>query len=651
MRSMKQVLIGACAALLSLAAAVSESLALDCLTAAPIPDKSVCFAEYVPRGTRTVDRRIETWLADAQPQGTAIRSFAFVISIANYPSFPAPDRVLDAVNVDLPNLIKFLKEQQFDEIIVLNDGNATVDNIRKVFDYLISQVQLYRSRFLFAYDGHGTKPFVAAGLPGGMALAAAQGDNDSDSARVYPLNTLQDRLRTVAGFAHQSIALLGSCYSGGIFPPNNAQGENYDDAHRPGAHAVTATDAFSLAWTFAKGGGTVFFDRFIDKVRTDKPDEDDMSAELLVDAAGKVQRGPHTVRLITVVDRVNRALGYPRLNPATNQLYPQLQIGPIAPQKPNQGGAFFFLGYQQNTSGGPSVAVASAPTPLAPTSPTIASVSPSPSPVTTSADAPNWPTFRNYSYIAGQSVAATVTAASTAARYAEPVTFALPESYKIRGIDLSRFNGEVDFTKLRADGLRFVYLKATEGRTRDTMFARNWTAARQANLKVGAYHEVSVCGAADEQFDAIRATVPKLPDALPLALAVEPNIRTTNSGCPDAFTRQVVGDLARNVAEYYGKKPIIYGNATTLSHLVDETLAEFPIWLAKFATKGLEVPTFLGRNPWTLWQVTDRARYQGVAGHVDLNLFYGSDEDFESFAAGIGNAARLRPPQRASTLR
>ena len=59
----------------------------------------------------------------------------------------------------------------------------------------------------------------------------------------------------------------------------------------------------------------------------------------------------------------------------------------------------------------------------------------------------------------------------------------------IRGVDISAYQVDVDMLKLKEQGIQFVYIKATEGRSHvDDYFARNWQNAKDANLLAGAYH-------------------------------------------------------------------------------------------------------------------------------------------------------------------
>ena len=61
--------------------------------------------------------------------------------------------------------------------------------------------------------------------------------------------------------------------------------------------------------------------------------------------------------------------------------------------------------------------------------------------------------------------------------------------FPVAGIDVSKHNGNIDFEQVRDDDYQFVFIKASEGKTyRDEAFERNYQGAREAGLKVGAYH-------------------------------------------------------------------------------------------------------------------------------------------------------------------
>ena len=111
-------------------------------------------------------------------------------------------------------------------------------------------------------------------------------------------------------------------------------------------------------------------------------------------------------------------------------------------------------------------------------------------------------------------------------RDAKPINFgkASPRHLAVHGVDVSRWQGNIDWQKLRGQGANFVYIKATDGGDHlDPMFKKNWRAAEQAGLKRGAYHFFYWCRTAGEQADWFIRNVPKVEGALPPVIDVEWN--------------------------------------------------------------------------------------------------------------------------------
>ncbi|MEQ9573578.1 MAG: GH25 family lysozyme, partial [Nitratireductor sp.] len=76
-------------------------------------------------------------------------------------------------------------------------------------------------------------------------------------------------------------------------------------------------------------------------------------------------------------------------------------------------------------------------------------------------------------------------------RDAHPINFGkvTPADHAVHGVDVSRWQGEIDWVKLRGQGANFAWIKATDGGDHvDPMFKTNWRAARAAGIPRGAYH-------------------------------------------------------------------------------------------------------------------------------------------------------------------
>src|SRR5580765_1047545 len=104
------------------------AMAADCPKS--LANTSYCdkFIVYKPPGS-PVDKRIKAYIRD-DSSDLDVRSFAFLVLVSKYPNFSDPNqRIIKSVQADLPNITDFLKSQDFDEIIVLNDEEATKDAI------------------------------------------------------------------------------------------------------------------------------------------------------------------------------------------------------------------------------------------------------------------------------------------------------------------------------------------------------------------------------------------------------------------------------------------------------------------------------------------------------------------------------------------
>ncbi len=115
--------------------------------------------------------------------------------------------------------------------------------------------------------------------------------------------------------------------------------------------------------------------------------------------------------------------------------------------------------------------------------------------------------------------------------------------YAVKGIDVSHYQGEIDWQGLRAGGVRFAYIKATEGaHYRDPRFAGNWRRSRDAGIPRGAYHFFSMCKPGAEQAANFIAAIPAGGQSLPHALDAE-----QMEACPNS---QAVADPVAEILAF-----------------------------------------------------------------------------------------------------
>lgn len=209
-----------------------------------------------------------------------------------------------------------------------------------------------------------------------------------------------------------------------------------------------------------------------------------------------------------------------------------------------------------------------------------------------------------------------------------------PDDHSIKGIDVSKFQTTVDWASVRASGVSFGYIKATEGGDRvDDRFAENWAAAKAAGVSRGAYHFYYFCRTGAEQAAWFIRNVPVDPQALPVVLDME-----WNHLSPSCKKRPPVEEVHREmrtflriIEKHYGKRPAIY---TSVDFHRDRLVGAFPnyhFWLRSVA--GHPTLKYDPSRKFSIWQHTSTGRTAGVTGNVDQNVFMGGAADWQRFAA------------------
>lgn len=271
-------------AILTAGPAVQAAHAFTCTGApaqgATVDTESRCrfFKRFTPDGTAT-DERISKNL-HLKP-GEKARSIALVLGISQYKN---PDFTIPAAQFDIEHLKKFLIEnQKFDEVIVIENADATVENIRYFLrTYILRRTNLYEGhvRFLFAYTGHGVPVSFPYGDPEepdakkpsvGLALAAIE--SASDYQNIYGLNELRPLLADIAKNAFHVLALINACYGGDLFT-EGAEGGHPDTFFEPGGRALTAGPEDLETQAAPDGNGSLFFNTIIQGIETGDADHE-----------------------------------------------------------------------------------------------------------------------------------------------------------------------------------------------------------------------------------------------------------------------------------------------------------------------------------------------------------------------------------------
>lgn len=209
-------------------------------------------------------------------------------------------------------------------------------------------------------------------------------------------------------------------------------------------------------------------------------------------------------------------------------------------------------------------------------------------------------------------------------QYQEKPNLTFIEQFDICGIDISHFQGTIDWGKLSESlmgrsRISFIVIKATEGETlTDDQFDYNFQQSIANGFITGAYHFYSVKSKPSDQAESYIKCVHLQQGDLAPVLDVE---RRGNK--PLEEFQQDVLEWLRIVEEHYHAKPIIYASTSfRQSYLNTPEFAEYPFWVAHY---GVDKPQC--DVPWTFWQFSEHGYVEGIEGSVDLNVFNGSFAD------------------------
>ncbi|WP_297234018.1 GH25 family lysozyme [Prevotella sp.] len=207
-----------------------------------------------------------------------------------------------------------------------------------------------------------------------------------------------------------------------------------------------------------------------------------------------------------------------------------------------------------------------------------------------------------------------------------------PGGYEIRGIDISHYQGEIDWDRLQnamieKSPVRFIVMKATEGSSKvDPSFNQNFSLAREYGYIRGAYHFWSNKSSARSQAYFFLKNVPLEEGDLPPVLDVEhkPKDKTI-----EEFQRDVLTWL-HIVEDKYHVKPIIYTYYKfKMNYLSSPVFDDYPYWIAHYYVDKIEY-----KGEWKFWQHTDAGRLPGIKGYVDFNIYNGSFYDLKKLTMG-----------------
>lgn len=202
--------------------------------------------------------------------------------------------------------------------------------------------------------------------------------------------------------------------------------------------------------------------------------------------------------------------------------------------------------------------------------------------------------------------------------------------YETRGVDVSVYQGEIDWQVLGSEDIDFAIIKSTEGSgSQDSQFAANWEGAQKTDLVVGAYHFMSFESAGETQAQNVINTVPADAGTLPVTVDLEYYGDFFDNPPTRGEVQTILDPLLAALEKHYGTAPIIYATQQAYDRYLVDAYPDNPIWIRSIATE----PTLPDDRDWTFWQYSNRDRLPGYNGEeefIDMNVFDGSLDDLRS---------------------
>jgi lysozyme len=208
-------------------------------------------------------------------------------------------------------------------------------------------------------------------------------------------------------------------------------------------------------------------------------------------------------------------------------------------------------------------------------------------------------------------------------------------SVQVQGLDVSHYQGDINWESVKLKGYEFAFIKATEGNDfLDPDFATNWASAKANTVIRGPYHffhpEISV----NEQVEYFLKTIGTL-DSGDLAPALDLESPDLWTGLSAENAVDLVIEWCSSVASRLNLTPYIYVSPSFATDILKNNtrLAAYPLWIAEYPEdpSNTEPPALVPWTTWTFWQHTGSGSVTGVGGsNVDLDLFNGSLSELQS---------------------
>lgn len=185
------------------------------------------------------------------------------------------------------------------------------------------------------------------------------------------------------------------------------------------------------------------------------------------------------------------------------------------------------------------------------------------------------------------------------------------------GIDVSSWQGNIDYNQVKSSGIDIVYIKSSEGSNIvDTYFEQNYSNAKSSGLKIGFYHYLTAMNTSEaiNQADFFATTISGKISDCKLAMDFE-----SFNNLDNYEINQISIAFLQELKKQTNKELIIYSDTFNATSTFNSSLSTYPLWVAQY---DVSEPTNNGNwSSWTGWQYTDTGEVSGIDNYVDMDKF------------------------------
>ena len=188
---------------------------------------------------------------------------------------------------------------------------------------------------------------------------------------------------------------------------------------------------------------------------------------------------------------------------------------------------------------------------------------------------------------------------------------------QIKGIDVSKWQGNIDWQKVKADGVVFAFIRTGYSNNyTDPYFEEYYSGAKSVGIKVGVYHYsyATTAEQAKKEAEFVLTLLKGKQFEYPIAFDIEENSQTK-------LGKKIITDMIVAFCETIksaGYTPMLYTNTSWRTNYIDMTRIPYLLWQAHYtAVKPAAIDSRVA-----VWQYTGTGKVNGISGNVDMNWGY-----------------------------